>query len=49
MKTLDALMEAILEILPDAVFDEESNGEIIIATGLTENSKGRLVPVPEED
>ncbi len=49
MKTLDDLMRVILDIIPDAVFDEESNGEIIISTGFMENRKGNLVRVPEED
>ena len=48
MKTLDALMKEVLRILPNAVFDEQGNGEIIIATGFAEDSKGRLVPVEED-
>jgi hypothetical protein len=36
------LMSKILEILPNAVFGEEDNGEILIATGLVENKDGTL-------
>jgi hypothetical protein len=41
---MDELMDQILQILPNAVFGEESaTGEIVIATGLTENPAGELV------
>lgn len=40
--TLDALMSKVLEILPDAILSEES-GEIVIATGLRENSPGDVL------
>jgi hypothetical protein len=36
--TMDELMTQILAILPNAVFGEESNGEILIATGLVDNN-----------
>jgi hypothetical protein len=36
-------MEQILAILPNAVFGEESNGEILIATGLIEGDNDDLV------
>jgi hypothetical protein len=36
--TMDELMNQILAILPNAVFGEENtNGEILIATGLVDN------------
>jgi len=38
--TMNQLMEQILAILPNAVFGEESNGEILIATGLVEVDAG---------
>jgi hypothetical protein len=42
--TMDELMEYILRELPNAVFGEENTtGEIVIATGLTENPAGDLV------
>ena len=40
--TMNQLMEQILAILPNAVFGEEANGEILIATGLVENKDGNL-------
>jgi hypothetical protein len=39
---MNNLMEQILAILPNAVFGEEDNGEILIATGLVENKDGTL-------
>lgn len=39
--TMTELIHAVLDIMPDAVFDEGENGEIIIATG--------LVPVGDPD
>jgi len=38
--TMNELMEQILAILPNAVFDEEDNGEILISTGLVETKAG---------
>ena len=35
--TMNELMEQILAILPNAVFGEEETGEIVIATGFTDN------------
>ena len=40
--TMDELMGQILTILPNAIFGEEDNGEIIIATGLAEGKGGAL-------
>jgi hypothetical protein len=41
--TLAELAQKIYEILPNAVFGEEnSNGEILIATGLVEGTDGTL-------
>lgn len=47
--TMDELMGQILEILPEAIFDEDKDtGEIIISTGLTQKTHGkRLVSVEE--
>ena len=44
---MDELMEYILRELPNAVFGEEDNGEILIATGLAENPAGNLVGIDE--
>jgi hypothetical protein len=40
--TMNELMAKILDILPNAVFGEEDNGEILIATGLVEGKNGTL-------
>lgn len=40
--TYDELMVQVLAILPDAILEEDRNGEIVIATGLTERD-GELV------
>jgi hypothetical protein len=45
---MSELMEAILTILPNAVFGEEqANGEILIATGLVENKDGTLTDLDD--
>jgi hypothetical protein len=41
--TMTELMSKILAILPDAVFGEDLNGEILIATGLIEGDNDDLV------
>jgi hypothetical protein len=41
--TMDELMSQILAILPNAVFGEENTtGEILVATGLVDNKDGTL-------
>jgi hypothetical protein len=40
--TMTELMTKILAILPDAVFGQELNGEILIATGLIEGDNDEL-------
>jgi hypothetical protein len=47
--TMDELMGQILAILPNAVFGEEENGEILIATGLVEVKGGTLVELDDSD
>jgi hypothetical protein len=47
--TMDELMGQILAILPNAVFGEEENGEILIATGLVEVKGGNLVELDDSD
>ena len=46
---MDELMGQILAILPNAVFGEEENGEILIATGLVEVKGGNLVELDDSD
>lgn len=47
--TMNELMAQILTILPNAVFGEEDNGEILIATGLVEVKGGNLVELDDSD
>jgi hypothetical protein len=47
MKT-DELFKKILEILPNAIFDEDEAGEIIIATGFEASEYGTLVEVAKD-
>ena len=44
---MDELMGQILAILPNAVFGEEDNGEILIATGFVEVKGGNLVELDD--
>lgn len=45
---MDELMEYILREIPNALFSEEgSNGEILIATGLVENTDGTLAELED--
>ena len=46
---MNELMSKILEILPNAVFGEESNGELLIATGFVEAKDGTLVELDDSD
>lgn len=47
MKT-NELFSKILEILPNAIFDEDASGEITIATGYTASVTGDLVEVEQD-
>jgi hypothetical protein len=47
MKT-NELFSKILEILPNAIFDEDESGEIIIATGFEASVTGDLVEVAKD-
>ena len=44
---MDELMEYILRELPNAVFGEGDNGEILISTGLVEGTDGNLVELDD--
>ncbi len=47
--TFDELFRAILELCPGAMADEDSNGQLVIRTGLKEIVVGgELVPIPED-
>jgi hypothetical protein len=49
--TMDELMAQVLEILPEAIFDEEmETGEIVISTGLMQKARSKnLVKIEEEE
>jgi hypothetical protein len=39
----DSLMSLVLSLMPDAIFDESSDGEIIISTGLKLDLKDKIL------
>ncbi len=49
--TFQELMDKITRILPDATFDEDLDGQVIIYTDLSEKQDGQLEPFDpmEED
>lgn len=47
MNTLTDLIAAILPILPDAIFDQDSDGEITISTGYRLDASNNLITVEE--
>lgn len=38
-------IEAIIKIFPDAIFDEDQNGQYIIYTGMTLDERNVLIPI----
>lgn len=49
MKTMDELMNKALELFPDALVDQEDDGNIVIITNLMEDAEGNIVEFEEED
>lgn len=50
MKTTNDLFTKLLEILPNAVFGEESaTGEIVVATGLRDSKEGNLIELDSDE
>lgn len=47
--TFEELMRKVLDILPDAIVDEDQVGEVVIATGLWCDIDDELYPIAEED
>ena len=46
--TIDELQKKLLELMPDALFDEEfGTGELMISTGLVVGSDGKLRKVDD--
>jgi hypothetical protein len=42
--TLDDFMGAVLQVVPGAIFAENTYGEIVVATGFMTDSDGNMVP-----
>lgn len=49
MKNMEELMSKVLEIFPEAIFDEEDDGNIVIITNLREDEDGNIVEFEEEE
>lgn len=47
--TFDELVAAILSVIPDAVFEEDNEGQLIIYTGLRETDGGGLEAFESQD
>jgi hypothetical protein len=47
--TFDELISKVLDIFPDAFVGQEYDGEIVIATRMTETADGKIVPMKEEE
>lgn len=47
-ETEQSLMAKILRLLPDAIIDQDQDGEIIIATGFKYDDEGNLVKVKKD-
>jgi hypothetical protein len=47
-RSMNNVMKEILAIAPDAVFDEDSNGEIVVSLGMRLMDKDTLVPMNDE-
>lgn len=45
MKTFDDLMAKVLEIFPNAIVSEDSNGEVVVSTGYQVHKSGHLMPM----
>jgi hypothetical protein len=48
MMTLDQVMTAILAICPDAIFDQDESGELIVSTGLRIGPDDMVSPLPRD-
>lgn len=46
IRTLSELMDRIWEVCPNALFDEDSEGQLIINTGVRLDGDGELLPLP---
>ena len=46
-ETMDGFMDAVLELLPQATLSEDSDGQIIVHTGLRESADGSVVTAPD--
>lgn len=49
MKNMDELMNKALELFPEALIEQEDDGNIVIITNLREDEDGNIVEFDEED
>lgn len=49
MITLTDLMHKVLDMFPDAIVEEDIDGQIVVATGFTIDEDQKLIPLEEED
>lgn len=47
--TFNDLMQAILQVLPNATFDEDNYGQLIVYTDMCEDTDGNLIPFVETE
>ena len=49
MKNIDELMSKALELFPDALIEEEDDGNIVVITNLRRDADGNIVEFEEEE
>lgn len=49
MKTVNELVNAMLDMFPNAVIEEDGDLQVIVYTGLMADENDNLVPMPEEE
>lgn len=49
MKTVDELVNKMLELFPDGIVEEDDNGELIIYTAMKADESDNLVEMDEEN
>ena len=47
MKNFNDLIDKMLEIFPDAIIEEDGDGQIVITTGLTTDENDNLISMEE--
>lgn len=49
IKNMEELTNAVLDIFPEALIEEEDDGNIVIITNMQEDSKGNIVEFEDKD